>query len=318
MVGFVPSLFTGEVLRRGCQRHAKDVTCCRMEMGRRTSRRGLMRILAGVVAGTVLGSISIPKKQAQALNEEETDAAIEAYKKVTVLQERALEYTNRMDFARAEPVWTEIIAMNERNAPAYSNRGNCRTSLGRFKEAIDDFDKATKFAPDEPDPYLGRGVALEGLGEFRKAIREYEVANEKSMERYQVNDPITWNNRGNAYAGLREWDKAVELYRKAADMAPRTYVFPRANEALALWQVGKRKESLRIMKALVTKYPSFGDVHAALTAAYWEENRGDEAENEWLKTLALDSRYRNIKWVEHDRRWPPALVSSLGRFLKLA
>lgn len=59
-------------------------------------------------------------------------------------------------------IWTKIIEMNDTNAAAWSNRGNCRTSQGRFEEAVADFDRAVALAPEEPDPYLGRGVANEG------------------------------------------------------------------------------------------------------------------------------------------------------------
>ena len=165
---------------------------------------------------------------------------------------------------------------------------------------------------------MGRGVANEGLRHYKEAISDYETANEKSLKTYKLDDPVTWNNRANAYAGLEQWEKAVELYRKAADMAPRTYVFPRANQALAMWQVGRKQEGVKIMKDLVRKYPSFADMHCALTAAYWDQGKGDLAEDEWRKTMAIDVRYKKIDWVKNIRRWPPTIVASLSHFLKLS
>lgn len=43
--------------------------------------------------------------------------------------------------------------------------------LGRCKEAFEDFNQAIRLAPDEPDPYLGRGVSEECLMRYEDAIK---------------------------------------------------------------------------------------------------------------------------------------------------
>ena len=71
------------------------------------------------------------------------------------------------------------------------------------------------------------------------------------------------------------------------------------------------------MKNLVRKYPRFADMRAALTAALWVDGQQGEAESNWVSALGLDPRYRNIEWVTTVRRWSPAMISALDRFLKL-
>uniref|UniRef100_A0A7S3A4B5 Tetratricopeptide repeat protein n=1 Tax=Rhodosorus marinus TaxID=101924 RepID=A0A7S3A4B5_9RHOD len=102
--------------------------------------------------------------QAVAAQEQPADKekALSELRKVTELQDKAFRLTNEMRYVDAEKIWTKIIELNNTNAAAYSNRGNCRTSQGQFEEAVSDFEMAIKLAPDEPDPYLGKGVALEG------------------------------------------------------------------------------------------------------------------------------------------------------------
>uniref|UniRef100_A0A7S3A2U7 UDP-N-acetylglucosamine--peptide N-acetylglucosaminyltransferase SPINDLY n=1 Tax=Rhodosorus marinus TaxID=101924 RepID=A0A7S3A2U7_9RHOD len=256
--------------------------------------------------------------QAVAAQEQPADKekALSELRKVTELQDKAFRLTNEMRYVDAEKIWTKIIELNNTNAAAYSNRGNCRTSQGQFEEAVSDFEMAIKLAPDEPDPYLGKGVALEGEKRFKEALECYETSNAKSISRYGAEDPVTYNNRGNAHAGLGEWDKAVEFYHKAAEMN-KNYVFARANEALALYQLGSYEKSTSMMRFLARKYPGFADMHAALAAAYWKDGSIRASESEWASAMQLDTRYGDINWIRDNRRWPPLLVTDIEQFLSL-
>lgn len=72
------------------------------------------------------------------------------------------------------------------------------------------------------------------------------------------------------------------------------------------------------MRNLVRKYPRFADMRAALTAALWVNGQQGEAESNWVATIGLDSRYKNLDWVAHTRRWAPSLVDALEKFLTLS
>lgn len=218
-----------------------------------------------------------------------TNKAIEELRKITALQDLAFEFTNQQKFPQAEYVWTKLIYFNEQNAAAFSNRGNCRTSQGKFEMAIADFNRAIELAPDEPDPFLGKGVALEGLRQFDDALNCYSSANQRSVTKYGGEDPVAINNMGNARAGLGDWQGAFESFKKAAEMNSR-FVFPLANEALVLYQMGREEEALRTMRFLTRKYPSFGDMHAALAMVAWTRGDQAQAENEWYKAVEQDAR----------------------------
>jgi len=287
-------------------------------------------VLAGALLGDAPGGGRV--SPASAAPEVESEA-LAALRRVTELQKLAFEYTNDMRYERAETIWTRIIGLNESNAAAWSNRGNCRTSQGRFADAIEDFDKAIALAPTEPDPYLGRGVAREGLREYGGALEDYVAANAASVAKYKTEDQVAYNNMGNAHAGQaavlgrsadpdapaaarREWTTAAELYHRAASM-DRNYVFASANEALALYELGETARSLRLVKYLCLKFPAFADMHAVLAAAYWSQGRSADAEAEWTKVIDQDTRYGNLEWVEDVRRWPPVLVAELKNFVEL-
>mmetsp|Transcript_6290 Transcript_6290/g.11205 ORF Transcript_6290/g.11205 Transcript_6290/m.11205 type:complete len:341 (-) Transcript_6290:2638-3660(-) len=252
------------------------------------------------------------------LSDSESDivqqSAIAEFKQATQLQDLAFEYTNRFEFAQAEVIWTKLISMKPSNAAAYSNRGNCRTSQGKFDAAIEDFNKAIELAPKEPDPFLGKGVALEGLGLFKEAIDSYSKANAVSLETFNKEDSVAWNNKGNAYGALNEWEKSAECYALAASL-DRNFVFAQSNAALALAHLGAVEESKKRMRFLALKYPSFADTHAALAVLDWKDGNRSKAETEWFKALTLDPRYKDIDWVKNIRRWPPTMVSGLEKFL---
>ena len=230
---------------------------------------------------------------------------------IETLRLEAFDATNRGDFATAEARWTALLDQLPQEPAIWSNRGNARVSQNNLEAAISDYEQAIQLAPTAPDPYLNRGAALEGLGRWQEAIADYNHVLDLDPK-----DPAAYNNRGNAKAGSGDWEAAVSDYRQAADMAP-DFAFARANYALAIYQVGQTDEAIRTMKNLVRKYPQFADMRAGLTAALWVKGDRGEAESNWVAAVGLDRRYKDIDWVAHTRRWSPAMVSALEKFLKL-
>jgi len=226
------------------------------------------------------------------------------------LASKAFAATSAGDFAIAEAYWTEIINQFPDNAAAWSNRGNAKVSQNKLAEALTDYDKSVELAPSAPDPYLNRGTALEGMKRWQEAIEDYNRVLELDSQ-----DAYAYNNRGNAKAGLGLWQESIEDFKTAANLG-RDFTFARANYALALYQVGETEKSVREMKNILRKYPNFADVRAALTAVLWEQKKTGEAESNWVSAIGLDSRYRDLDWVENTRRWPPAITASLAKFLK--
>lgn len=228
------------------------------------------------------------------------------------LFDEAFAATNQGDFARAETLWSQLLERQPDNPALWSNRGNARVSQHKLQQALTDYAEAIRLAPNAPDPYLNRGAALEGLGRWQEAIADYE-----RVLQLDPNDAAAYNNRGNAEAGLGEWQQAVADYRHATQLAP-DYAFAQANYALSLYQVGETQSALRLMRALVRKYPKFPDMRAALSAILWTESRPGEAESHWVAVQGLDPRYADLEWVKTIRRWPPAVVAALERFLSLS
>ncbi|MBE9115237.1 tetratricopeptide repeat protein [Lusitaniella coriacea LEGE 07157] len=225
--------------------------------------------------------------------------------------QKALKASQQGDFATAERYWTQLIEEFPENPAVWSNRGNIRVGQNRLDDAIADFNQSIQLAPKAPDPYLNRGTVYEAKGKFADAIADYNKVLELNPE-----DSFAYNNRGNAEAGLGKWQRAIADYKKATDLEP-TFAFARANYALALYQAGDRETATQIANNLARKYPLFPDVRAALTAILWEQGKQGEAESNWVAAVGLDNRYQDIEWVKTVRRWPPAMVDALDKFLNL-
>ncbi|KAI0562256.1 tetratricopeptide repeat protein [Gracilaria domingensis] len=263
--------------------HNRSVTSNKAQTSR--TRRSFL-----IAAATQLVLTPFAAAKAAAPSTQQNSAAVEEFRKVTALQDLAFEYTNQLRFSDAEILWTKLIALNENNAAAYSNRGNCRTSQAKFDEAIEDFSRAIRLAPEEPDSYLGLGVALEGLRKYEDALQAYQTSNELSVKRFGKADAVALNNMGNAYGGLNNWKQAYEYYKRAA-LTENRFVFALANQALAELELRMDEDAMRTMRFLTRKYPRFGDMHAAMAMVLWERGDGAEAEEEWFKAVETDGRY---------------------------
>ena len=227
------------------------------------------------------------------------------------IAKKAFQATSQGNFAQAEIYWTELIADFPSNPAVWSNRGNLRVIQNKLDEAIADFNQAIAITDKFSDPYLNRGIAYELKQDWDNAIADYN-----RVLAINPQDPVAYNNRGNAEAGQGKWRDALADYEQASAIAPR-FAVARANSALVTYQLGDRQEALRQVRNLVRKYPTFADVRAAITAILWVEGQQGEAESNWVAAVGLDRRYQNLDWVAKIRRWPPAMVQALEKFLTL-
>ena len=227
------------------------------------------------------------------------------------IAQKAFQAAERGDLAQAEKYWTELIEDFPDNPAVWSNRGNIRVNENKLDEAIADFDRSITLAPQYSDSYLNRGIAYEGKKMWQDALADYNRALEINPR-----DAMAYNNRGNAKAGAESWQDALTDYLKAVELEPE-FALARANAALMTYQVGDRQSALQQMRNLVRKYPMFPDMRAALTAVLWGEGKQGDAESNWVAAVGIDNRYQNLDWVAHDRRWPPAMVEALEKFLTL-
>ncbi|MEM9087155.1 MAG: tetratricopeptide repeat protein [Cyanobacteria bacterium P01_F01_bin.53] len=285
-----------------------DWSWCGLNRLAGNSYLGYSRVLAASLV-----TVPLPKSPLVATAQKTLTQGMSAaeIKTISDLRETAFEATRAGQFDLAELQWTALIEKLPEEGAVWSNRGSVRVRLNDLDGAMADYTQAIQLAPNEPDPYLNRGAVWEAMGQWDKAIKDYN-----RVLQLNPDDPAAYNNRGNAEAGAGDWELAIADYQASITLQP-SFSLGYGNYALALYQTGETDRAIQIMKSLVRKYPSFTDMRAALTAALWVQGKGGEAESNWVAVVGLDSRYKDLNWVQNVRRWPPKMVNALESFLTL-
>ena len=227
------------------------------------------------------------------------------------LFQQALETSRAGRFGEALPLWNRVLEQAPRDAAAWSNRGNVQLALGDPLAAIADQDHSLLLEPDNADPHLNRGTAEEALGRWDAAAADYAWI----LERNPL-DASALYNLGNVQGSRGDWQAARDSFVTAADARP-GFAMARSSGALAAFQLGDLATAERELRSLIRRYPLFADARAGLTALLWQRGAAGEAESHWAAASGLDPRYRQGEWLLKVRRWPPAPVAALERFLLL-
>ena len=148
------------------------------------------------------------------------------------LYDQALMASQAGDFARALPLWDQLLDLEPSDAAALSNRGNVRLALGDPDGAIADQTSAMALAPEESDPHLNRGTAEEALQDWSAAALDYLWILDRDPE-----DASALYNLGNVRGSEQDWPAARDLFGEAFRVRP-GFAMARSSEALAAWQEG--------------------------------------------------------------------------------
>lgn len=86
---------------------------------------------------------------------------------------RALEA--KREHAKAIEAYTEAIKADATNARAYDARGDAYLKLGKFKEAIADFDKFLEANPKFEPEHWRRGIAYYYAEKYKDGVKQFET-----------------------------------------------------------------------------------------------------------------------------------------------
>jgi tetratricopeptide (TPR) repeat protein len=101
-------------------------------------------------------------------------------------------------------------------AATYTNRGVLRVALGRFTQALADYDASMSLLPEAGENYINRGNVHYRMGEFRNAIADYSRAVELDISQKHV----AYFDRAMARERTGETALAEADYRSALALLP--------------------------------------------------------------------------------------------------
>ena len=168
-----------------------------------------------------------------------------------------LTYQDTGKYKQAIEQYDKSIGLNPNYAEAYNNRGVAKDSLDQHVEAIKDYDKAIRLNPDYALAYTNRGVAKDSLGEHKDAITDYNQA-----IRLKPDYAEAYNNRGNAKYCLGQHVDAINDYNQAIRLNPDDAAVYN-NRGLAYLAINQPEEARRDFEAARYLAQQAGDENLA-------------------------------------------------------
>ena len=119
------------------------------------------------------------------------------------LFDRGVKQYNQGDLSGALMTWSEVIALNPKNANAYYSRAIVKNELHTWKNALRDYDAALEIAPSFVSALLNRGSVKDDNGDYIGAAEDYD----KAIALFDADDLTktrAYFNRGNTKLHLKD------------------------------------------------------------------------------------------------------------------
>jgi tetratricopeptide (TPR) repeat protein len=129
---------------------------------------------------------------------------------IQALARDAMQRAQAGDFAGAEPLFAELVAVRPNSGQALHLLGQTRLKLGRFAEAREPLERAAKFLPKEAAAQVNYAGCLTVLGEHEAALGALERAAQLKPDDSAIN-----HNRGRALEALGRLEEAERAYDEA-------------------------------------------------------------------------------------------------------
>lgn len=176
----------------------------------------------------------------------------------------------------------------------YYKQGTIALKNNKNKEALEFFDKILKLVPKSnfKDLYLKKGFALDNLGKYKEAIDNYNIAikldnkyalaylnkgvslgkQNKNLEAIENFDKVielnpnsseAYNNKGAALGNLNKYQEAVDNYNKAIELNPK-YFEPHKNKFCPLYNLKLYEEAVETCDKAIELEPNRHDIQEVI------------------------------------------------------
>ncbi|MCE9614353.1 MAG: tetratricopeptide repeat protein [Lentisphaerae bacterium] len=185
----------------------------------------------------------------------------------------------------SDSLWSHVLARHPDAVFPLNMRGCARNDLGRYADAIADFDRAAALNPAYVRTYLNRGFAREKLGDQDGALADYE-----RVCRLDPANALGHNNRGLAllHAGQRQaahaaFDEAIRL----APHNPQAHLFF-GNRAETCLAEGDAPGAIADATAAIARFPRHFRAYLTRAVAHWTLGETTAAAADLSQARAID------------------------------
>jgi tetratricopeptide (TPR) repeat protein len=180
--------------------------------------------------------------------------------------------------------YQRAVAFDADYSPAYNNMGTALRADGRVDEAVNAFEHAITITPDYGDAHYNLANALMAQGKVDEAIVQFQAA-----AAAQPGSADIHNNLGLALTEAGKADEAVAEFQTALRLDPNSSV-ARANLGKVLATRGSPEAALEELRRAVALAPDDASARYDLASTLLEQGKFQEAEAEFRETLRLEPR----------------------------
>jgi tetratricopeptide (TPR) repeat protein len=145
----------------------------------------------------------------------------------------------------------------KKKAVDIANRGNALADLGKYDEAIENYDRALAIAPENPIILLNKAISLRGKGVGLAESKRPNDALECFEKAIAIKPDYSdgWNAKGAALSELGEYDQALMSFEKALTIDP-TLATAWYGKGSVLELSGKIDEAIRCYERCLSIEPN--------------------------------------------------------------
>ena len=242
----------------------------------------------------------LKQQEKQLLQESKWDALILVYTEMIALKgelkDRATTYHNRgvaySNIGRYEQALTDFdkaIGLNPLCSVFYWNRGKMYRVLGDNDHAIVDFNETIRLKPDDALAYYERGIAYANKAQFCEALADFDEAVELKPD-----EAVLYCGRGVTYSSIGNHGAAIADFGKAMELDPKN-ALAYQNCAFAYRHLGQYEQAIRLASRAIRLNPANASAHLERGVAYLLKRHWGRALDDFVRADENDptAKYRS-------------------------
>jgi tetratricopeptide (TPR) repeat protein len=166
---------------------------------------------------------------------------------------------------------------------SWDNRGNSLRKLARYEEAIASYDKAIEVKPDDHEAWNNRGNSLDDLGRYEEAIASYDKAIEIKPDKYNA-----WSNRGLSLKNLGRNEEAIASYDKALEIRS-DYHYYWNYRGDSLTNLGLYEEAITSYNKAISISPDDSTAHKNSAFFYYKQGQTQKAYEKFEQLTQIEA-----------------------------
>jgi tetratricopeptide (TPR) repeat protein len=201
----------------------------------------------------------------------------------------------------SETLWTHVLKYYKETTLPYGNRANYLRDNGRYKEALADYNKTIEMKDEQPQAYNSRARLFFTLAKTQDtlllALQDYDKA-----IKYDPNDGEFRVNRGATYARLGDIEKAIEDFDEGLKLKP-DHAVGYLNRSIMYNNLGKIDLALQDIESYLKYNPYNADLWYEKGRALRLLERPQDAIGAYTEALKLNNKNAGLFYYERSRTY---------------